>query len=62
MGDTLSRDVRGARNAGWRLMIQIRNPGAARRDAGLEHAGLRPDYLIDGLEEIPGIIRAENRQ
>lgn len=62
VGDTLSRDVRGARNAGWRLMIQIRNPGVARRDAGLEHAGLRPDYLIDGLEEIPGIIRAENRQ
>lgn len=62
VGDTLSRDVRGVRNAGWRLMIQIRNPGAARRDAGLEHAGLRPDYLIDGLEEIPGIIRAENRQ
>ena len=60
VGDTLSRDVQGVRNAGWRLMIQIRNPGAARRDKGLENAGLAPDYLIKGLEEIPAIIRAEN--
>lgn len=60
VGDTLSRDVQGVRNAGWRLMIQIRNPGAARRDKGLENTGLAPDYLIEGLEEIPAIIRAEN--
>lgn len=60
VGDTLSRDVRGVRNAGWRLMIQIRNPGAAKRDKGLEHAGLRPDYLIEELNEIPAIIRGEN--
>ncbi len=60
VGDTLSRDVRGTRNAGWRLMIQIKNPGAAKRDVGLENSGLRPDYLIEGLEEIPGIIRREN--
>ena len=60
VGDTLSRDVKGVRNAGWRLMIQIKNPGAAKRDKGLEHAGLRPDYLIEGLEEIPEIIRREN--
>ncbi|MDE7218318.1 MAG: HAD family hydrolase [Oscillospiraceae bacterium] len=60
VGDTLSRDVLGTRNAGWRLMIQIRNPGAAKRDKGLEHSGLKPDYLIDRLEEIPDIIRREN--
>lgn len=60
VGDTLSRDVRGARNAGWRLMIQIRNPGAVKRDAGLEHLALKPDYLIDTLEEIPTIIFKEN--
>ena len=60
VGDTLSRDVMGARNAGWRLMIQIRNPGAAHRDKGLENAGLKPDYLVEGLEEIPEIIRREN--
>ena len=61
VGDTLSRDVMGARNAGWRLMIQIRNPGVAHRDRGLENTGLKPDYLINGLEEIPGIIRRENQ-
>lgn len=60
VGDTLSRDVMGVRNAGWRLMIQIRNPGAAHRDKGLENAGLKPDYLIDGLEDIPEIVRREN--
>jgi hypothetical protein len=41
-------------------MIQIKNGGAAKRDKGLENAGLAPDYLIDGLEEIPAIIRREN--
>ena len=60
VGDTISRDVRGVRNAGWRLMIQIRNPGTAHRDKGLEHAGFRPDYLIDDLWEIPAIIEKEN--
>lgn len=60
VGDTLSRDVMGVRNAGWRLMIQIRNPGAAHRDKGLENTGLKPDYLIEGLEEIPEIVRREN--
>ncbi len=58
VGDTLSRDVRGVRNAGWRLAIQIRNPSAAIRDVGLEY--LRPDYFIEDLAEIPGIIRSEN--
>ncbi len=58
VGDTLSRDVQGVRNAGWRLAIQIRNPGAAIRDKGLEH--LKPDYLIEDLAEIPALIRREN--
>ena len=62
VGDTLSRDVMGTRNAGWRLMIQIKTPGAARRDKGLEHSGLKPDYLVEGLEEIPKIIRKVNEK
>ena len=61
VGDTLSRDVRGARNAGWRCMIQIRNPAIAHRDRGLENSGLVPDYLIDDLAEIPAIIQKENQ-
>ena len=61
VGDTLSRDVRGVRNAGWRCMIQIRNPAIAHRDRGLENSGLVPDYLIDDLAEIPAIIQKENQ-
>ena len=53
VGDTISRDVRGVRNAGWRMMIQIENPLIAHRDAGLENAGYKPDYLIRDLAEVP---------
>ena len=58
VGDTLSRDVRGVRNAGWRVAIQISNPSVSHRDVGLEH--IKPDYLIYDLAEIPAIIQKEN--
>lgn len=61
VGDTLSRDVRGTRAAGWKCMIQIRNPGIAHRDLGLENGPDQPDYRIDDLSEIPAILRKENR-
>ncbi len=60
VGDTLSRDVRGVRNAGWARVIQIYSPNAAKRDAGLAEMGYRADYIITELSEIPGIIRKEN--
>ena len=60
VGDTLSRDVLGTRNAGWRLMIQIKSASGAKRDKGLEQSGLEPDYIIRELNEIPEIIRGEN--
>ena len=60
VGDTISRDVRGTRAAGWRLMIQIRNPSVAHRDKGLENGPWKPDYLIEDLAEIPGILAREN--
>lgn len=62
VGDTLSRDVRGVRNAGWKRMIQIKNPSVAHRDKGLEGSGLAPDYLIEDLAEIPAIISKENEK
>lgn len=62
VGDTLSRDVLGTRNAGWRLMIQIKSASGAKRDKGLENSGLEPDYIIQELNEIPGIIRKENEE
>ena len=60
VGDTLSRDVLGVRNAGWRLAIQISNPSSAHRDAHLAGSGLEPDYRVGRLAEIPDIIQQEN--
>ena len=62
VGDTLSRDVRGVRNAGWRLAIQIYSPNAAKRDKGLAELGYQADYNISDLMEIPAIIRKENEE
>lgn len=62
VGDTVSRDVRGVRNAGWRLMIRIENPGTAHRDVGMEGLGFVPDYQIKDLMAIPGIIAKENER
>lgn len=62
VGDTISRDVRGARNAGLGLMILIDNPAIAHRDAGLENSGFEPDERIADLIEIPEIIKSINRK
>lgn len=62
VGDTISRDVRGTRNAGWKLMIRISEPNTAHRDKGLENAGYEPDCKISELTEIPKIIKKENAQ
>lgn len=58
VGDTLSRDVIGARNANLGMVIQIRNPVVAHRDAHLDADAHKPDHLIDNLNEIPDLIRA----
>ncbi|WP_298021378.1 HAD family hydrolase [uncultured Dysosmobacter sp.] len=60
VGDTLSRDVLGCRNAGIALSIQIRNPSIAHRDAAFIGTGLAPDAAIDDLSEIPAVIRSYN--
>ena len=62
VGDTLSRDVMGARAAGWRMVLQIHNPGAKHRDAGLEGSGLAPDRYIYDLMEVCKIVKDENRR
>lgn len=61
VGDTLSRDVLGCKNAGLALSIQIRNPSIAHRDAAFAGTGLAPDVLIQDLGEIPEIIRSYNQ-
>ncbi len=57
VGDTISRDVRGVRNAGWYKVIQIKSTTSARRDKGMESLGLSPDYLIEDLGQVPEIVR-----
>lgn len=62
VGDTISRDVRGARNAKLGLMILIHNPAIAHRDAGLENSGYEPDAKITDLLEIPDLMAGFNRR
>ena len=62
VGDTISRDVRGARNANLGLMILIRNAAIAHRDAGLENSGYEPDAKITDLLEIPSVVADFNRR
>lgn len=65
VGDTISRDVIGVRNAGWRLMIRILHPEAKpsilERESLLESCGYTPDYVVHSLVEIVDIVRIHNR-
>lgn len=56
VGDTVSRDIIGARRAGWGMMIQIDNPLTYKKDAHLLSQGWTPDYKIYRLEEILPIL------
>ena len=61
VGDTISRDVLGSRNAELAMCILIRNPSVAHRDKEFQGPDApKADYVIDGLKEIPGIIRQYN--
>jgi putative hydrolase of the HAD superfamily len=60
VGDTLSRDVLGCRNAGVGLCIQITTPEAVPADSAFVNSGLQPDVLITSLDELPGIFRARS--
>lgn len=62
VGDTISRDVRGVRAAGWELMIQIENPRIAHKDAKYLACGYQSDYSIKSLEEIPPIVKQYNTE
>ena len=61
VGDTVSRDVRGALAAGWPI-IQIDNPLTYHRDTAYRDMGFHPTYFIHALPEILPImdsLRAE---
>lgn len=64
VGDTISRDVIGVKNAEWELMIRIAHPEAKaaslEREKKLEDKGYHPDYFVHQLTEIPDIIQQYN--
>jgi putative hydrolase of the HAD superfamily len=56
VGDTISRDVRGARKAGYRGTIRINSMLTEGADGGPSQEKEEADYLITSLDEIPGIV------
>ena len=61
VGDTISRDVRGVRNAGWPLMIQIDNPRIYHKDEKYRGMGHEPDVKIGSLPEVVTAVEQYNR-
>lgn len=59
VGDTLSRDVAGARLAGFALAFQIRSFLTNLSDASLAPGSPQPDYLIPDLASIVEILDRE---
>ena len=61
VGDTISRDVVGARNAKLGLVVRIENPSIAHRDAAFTGPDApQADYVIRELFELPEILREHN--
>ena len=61
VGDTISRDVVGARNARLGLVIRLDNPSIAHRDAAYQGPDApQADYVIHELYELPEILRERN--
>jgi phosphoglycolate phosphatase-like HAD superfamily hydrolase len=58
VGDTVSRDVRGARDARYLAAIRLASELTAGSDAGYNTEGEEADYFIKNLLEIPAIIDA----
>ena len=58
VGDTISRDVLGARNANLGAVVRINNPSIAHRDAAFRGPDApEADFVISELYELPDIIR-----
>lgn len=58
VGDRISRDIVGARKAGFRLAVQIKHD----YDHGEEDIGTTPDFIIDQMTELIDIIKHELNQ
>ena len=61
VGDTISRDVLGARNAHLGLVVRLDNPSIAHRDAAFQGPDApQADYVIHEFYELPEILRKIN--
>ena len=61
VGDTISRDVLGSRNAGLGLCVRIDNPAIAHRDAAFQGLDApRADYVIRELNELVPLLSQIN--
>ena len=61
VGDTISRDVLGSRNAGLGLCVRIDNPAIAHRDAAFQGPDApRADFVIRELPELVPILSGIN--
>lgn len=60
VGDTISRDVRGARGAGYFAVIRINSHLTALSDAMTKIEEDDADYVIGNLQEIVGIVKKIN--
>ncbi|MBO4392855.1 MAG: HAD family hydrolase [Spirochaetales bacterium] len=61
VGDTISRDVLGSRNADLAMCIRILNPSVAHRDQAFKDENApKADFDIEKLIQIPAIIRDFN--
>ena len=61
VGDTISRDVLGAKNAHLGLVVRLNNPSIAHRDAAFQGADApQADFVIHELYELPEILRSVN--
>ena len=61
VGDTISRDVLGARNAGLGLVVRIENPAIAHRDAAFQGPDApKADHVIRELNELLPILAETN--
>lgn len=63
VGDTISRDVLGSRNAGLAMVIKIGNKSIAHRDKAFQSQDApKADFDIEDLIEIPRIIETFNKE
>ena len=62
VGDTISRDVLGARNANLGLVVRINNPSIAHRDVAFQGADApQADAVIEDLYELVDLLKKVNQ-